>query len=87
MNKSSLPALRELPSPQDLAENQVKSERKPGPWSRVGKFKVGTKKTTRTEHVGSTTKKHRGNTSVSMKITPYVMRNLELKLSRRVYAR
>ena len=30
-NKSSLPALQELPSPQDLAGNQAKTKRKPRP--------------------------------------------------------
>ena len=52
--------------------------------SRFGKFKVGTKKTTSTNYVGGTTEKRRGNATASRKTTPYVMRNLELKLEERM---
>ena len=83
-NKSSLPALQELSSPQDLAENQLKIKRKPSCWFRFDKFKVGPKKTTSTSHVGGTTKKRRGNTTASRRTTPYVMRDLELKLEERM---
>ena len=56
-NRSSLPALQELPSPQDVTKNQTKLGRSPMPWSKIGKFKVGTGKTTRGSCVVGTTKK------------------------------
>ena len=43
--KSSLPALQELPSHQEPVGNQGKPMKKPGRWSRFGKFRVDTKKT------------------------------------------
>ena len=52
--------------------------------SRFGKFKVGTKKTTSTNHVGGTTEKRRGNATASRKTTPHVMRDLELELGERM---
>ena len=79
-NKSSLPALQELPSPQDFTKNQTKTGRRPMPWSKFGKFKVGTEKTTRFSCVFGTTKKSQGNTTESRKMTPYEIRDLELKL-------
>ena len=78
-NRSSLPALQELPSPQDVNKNQTKPGRRPMPRSRIGKFKVGTGKTTRGSCVVGTTKKRQGNTTESRKSTPYETRNLELK--------
>ena len=49
------------------------------PWSRIGKFKAGTGKTTRGSCVVGTTKKRQGNATESRKSTPYEIRNLELK--------
>ena len=78
-NKRSLPALQKLPNPQDFTKNQTKTKRKPSPWSKFGNFKVGTKKTTRGSCVFGTNKKRHGNAIESRKMTPYVMRDLELK--------
>ena len=64
-NRSSLPALQELPSPQDDNKNQTNPGRRPMPWSRIGKFKVGTGKTTKGSCVVGTTKKRQGNTTES----------------------
>ena len=61
-NKSSLPALQELPSPQDFTKNQTKPGRRPMPWSKFGKFKVGTEKTARYSYVFGTTTKRQGQT-------------------------
>ena len=78
-NKSSLPAQQELPSPQDFTKNQTKPKRKPMPCSKFGKFMVETEKTTRGRCDFGTTKKRRGNATESRKLTPYVIRDLELK--------
>ena len=78
-NKSSLPALQELPSPHDFTKNQTKPRRRPMPWSKIGKFKIGTGETTRGSCVVGTTKKRQGYTTESRKSTPYEIRNLELK--------
>ena len=55
--KCSLPALQELPSHQGFVENQVKTMKKPGCWSRFGKFRVKAKKTQGVDHMGHSTKK------------------------------
>ena len=73
-NRSSLPALQELPSPQDVNKNQTKPGRRPMPWSRIG---IG--KTTRGSWIVGTNKKRQRNTTESRKLTPYEIRNLELK--------
>ena len=78
--KSSLLALKESPNHQKAPEAQVKTTKKPGCWSRVGKFRVGTKKTHGFDHMGHTTKKRRTTTSTSKKINPYVLRNQEPKI-------
>ena len=57
--KCSLPAMQELPSHQEFIENQVKTMKKPGHWSRFGKFRIETKKTQGSDHMGHTTKKGR----------------------------
>ena len=49
------------------------------PRSKFGKFKIGTEKTTRFSCVVGTTKKRQGNTTESRKMTPYEIRDLELK--------
>ena len=46
-NKCSLTILQELPSPQDGTKAQAKTRRGPKLWSKIGKFKVRTEKTTR----------------------------------------
>ena len=77
-NKCSLPVLQELPSPQDVTKAQAKTRREPKLWSKIGKFKVGTEKTTRGSWVLGSTKKHQGHTTESRKTTPYMIRDLEL---------
>ena len=47
-------AARKVPSHQKLTRNQVNTVKKPGRWSRFGKFKVETKKTQGTDHMGNT---------------------------------
>ena len=54
--KFSLSAMQELPSHQEFVGNQVKTTKKPGRWSRFGKFRVETKKTQGSDHMGHTTK-------------------------------
>ena len=78
--KSSLPALQELPSHQELAGNQVNTTKKPSRWSRFGKFRVETKKTQGTDHMGNTTKKRRDTASITRKMNPYELRDQELKI-------
>ena len=46
-NKCSLLVLQELPSPQDVSIAQIGTRRVPKLWSKIGKFNVGTEKTTR----------------------------------------
>ena len=57
--KCPLPAMQELPIHQKFVGNQVKTTKKPGRWSRFGKFRVETKKTQGPDHMGHTTKKRR----------------------------
>ena len=84
-NKRSLPALQVLSSPQDLTENQAKTKGSQYvPWSKFGKLKVGAEKTTSGSYVFGTNKKRRGNATASRKITPYVIRDLELKSEERL---
>ena len=71
--KSSLPALKEFQNHQKAPEAQVEATKKPGRWSGFGKFRVGTKKTQGSDHMGHTTKKHRKTASTSRKINPYVL--------------
>ena len=78
--KSSLPALQELPSHQELAGNQVDTVKKPSRWSRFGKFKVETKMTQGTDHMGNTTKKRRGTILIPRKINSYELCDQELKI-------
>ena len=78
--KSSLPALQELPSHQELAGNQVNTAKKPSRWSRFGEFKVETKKTQGTDHMENTTKKRRGPILIPRKINPHELRDQELKI-------
>ena len=78
--KSSLPVLQELPSHQELAGNQVNIAKKPSRWSRFGKFKVKTKKTQGTDHMGNTTKERRGSILITRKINPYELHDQELKI-------
>ena len=78
--KSSLPALYELPSHQELVGNQVKTTKRPSRWSRFGKFRVETKKTQGSDHMGHTTKKRRKTASTPKKINPYELRDQELKI-------
>ena len=60
-NRSSLPALQELPSPQDFTKNQTKPGRRPMSWSKFDNFKVGTEKTARGSYVFGITTKRQGN--------------------------
>ena len=78
--QSSLPALQELPSHQELVGNQVKTTKQPGRWSRFGKFRVDTKKTQGSNHMGSTTKKRRDAASTAKKTNPYELCGQELKM-------
>ena len=78
--KCSLPALQELPSYPECVGNRATATKKPGRWSRFGKFRVETKKTQGSDHMGHTTKKHRKTASTQRKINPYVLRNQELKI-------
>ena len=78
--KSSLPALQELLSHQEPVANQVKTTKKPGRCSRFGKFRVDTKKTQGSNHMGSTTKKSRDAASTPRKTNPYELRGEELKI-------
>ena len=78
--KSSLPTLQELPSYQEPVGNQIKTTKNPGRWSRFGKFRVGTKKTQGSDHMGHTTKKRRKTASTPKKIHPYMLRDQELKI-------
>ena len=78
--KGSLPALQEVPSYQEIVGNQVKTTKKPGRWSRIGNFRVETKKTQGSNHMGNTTEKRRKTVSTPRKINPYVLRNRELKI-------
>ena len=75
----SLFAVQELPGHQNASEVQVKATKKPGHWSRFGKFRVETKKTQGSDHMGHTTKKRRKNDSTPWKINPYVLCGQELK--------
>ena len=59
-----------------MTENQAKNKRKPIPWSKFGKIKVGTEKKTSGSYVFGTTKKRRGNAIASRKTTPCVIRVL-----------
>ena len=52
--KSSLPAVQELPGHQKVSKVQVKPTKKPGCWSKFGKFKVDTKKTQETSGTSGT---------------------------------
>ena len=67
-----------------MTENQAKNKRKPIPWSKFGKIKVGTEKTTSGSYVFGTTKKRRGNAIASEKTTPCVIRVLELRPEERL---
>ena len=77
--KSSLPALKESKNHQKAAEAQVTATKKSGRLSRFGKFRVETKKTQGSDHMGHTTKKRRKNDSTPWKINPYVLCGQELK--------
>ena len=57
--KSSLPSVQELPGCQKASEVQVKTTKKPGPWSKFGTFKVDTKKTQETSGTGGTIRRRR----------------------------
>ena len=62
----------ELSRHQKPVENQVQPEKKPSPRSRVGKFKVDTKKSQGTDQMGNnTTKKRRGSKLTPRKINLY----------------
>ena len=78
--KCSLPALQELPNHQEFVGSQEKTTKKPGRWSRFGKFRVETKKTQETDHMVDTTKKRRDTASIPRKINPYELRDQELKI-------
>ena len=78
--KCSLPTLQELPSHQEPVGNQVKTTKTPVHWSRFGKFRVGTKDTQGSDHIGYTTKKGRKTASTKRKINTYELRNQELKI-------
>ena len=67
-----------------MTENQAKNKRKPIPWSKFGKIKVGTEKKTSGSYVFGTTKKRRGNAIASEKTTPCVIRVLELRPEERL---
>ena len=78
--KSSLSTLLELPSHQEPVVNKVKTTKNPGRWSRFGKFRVGTKKTQGSDHMGHTTKKRSKTAPTPRKINPYKLRNKEMKI-------
>ena len=78
-NKCSLPVLQELPSPQGVTKAQTKTRREPKLWSKTGKFKVGNEKTTRGSWILGSTKKRRGHTTETRKMTTYMICHLELK--------
>ena len=78
--KISLPVMQEMPNHQEFVENQGKTTKKPGHWSRFGKLRVETKKTQGSDHRGNTTKKCRETTSTPRKINPYELRDQELKI-------
>ena len=78
-NKCSLLMLQELPNLQDVTKAQAKTRKEPKLWSKIGKFKIGTEKTTRGSWVLGSTKERQGRTTESRKMTPYMIRDLELK--------
>ena len=73
--KSSLPILQELPTHQEPVGNQVKTTKNPGRWFRFGKFRVITKKTQGSNHMGHTTKKRMKTAITPRKINPYKLRD------------
>ena len=80
MAKSSLSALQDLPSHQEVPKVQVNATKKPGRWSMFGKFKTGTKKTQETNVAGGTTRRQRKHRPKPRTIYPFEMRNQELKI-------
>ena len=78
--KSSLPALQELPSHQELVGNQVRITKKPGRWSRFGRFRVDVKKTQGSNQMCNTTKKRREAASTPRKMNPHELCDQELKI-------
>ena len=78
--KRSLPTLQELSSQQEPVGNQVKTTKNKGRWSRFGKFRVRTKKTQGSNHMGHTTKKRMATAATPRKINPYELRDQELKM-------
>ena len=78
--KNSLPTLQELPSHQEPVENHVKTTKNPGHWSRFGKFRVRNKKTQGSNHMGRITKKRMTTAATPKKISPYELRDQELKI-------
>ena len=77
---SSLPALIELPSHQELAGIQLKTMEKRSRWSIFGKFKVDSEKTLETNYRSNACKKCRGAAVTPRTINPYELRNQELKM-------
>ena len=80
VTKGSLPSLQELPSQQEIVENQVKTTKKTSHWPRFGKFRVETKKTQGTDYMIDTTKKRRETASIPRKINSYELYDQELKI-------
>ena len=82
--KCLLPTLQELSSHQKPVGNHVKTTKNPGRWSRSGKFRVITKKTQSSNHMGHTTKKRMKTATTPRKINLYELRDQELKIEKRV---
>ena len=78
--KSSLPSVQELPGCQKASEVQVKTTQKPGRWSKIGNFKVDTKRTQEISGTGGTTRGQRKHRTKPRVTDLYETHNQELKM-------